>query len=215
MQLLVFLFIGEITTWEEAHIVGLFMNSFPFYLSAIGLGLWFSTDHNLFSSRNIFMVILFPISLVYIIAYQFFGLNFGLGGVPLIRGDYNYLIFPYSAFLFLLAMKILPQKSESKFSRAISLIGKSTYHILLTQILGYGIITALRGTHYLIGTGFTFYDSTNLISAWLLFIPAGIVWYYIDKEENLTRRLLYYITFFLVFVFFLIIIFIGYNIIFN
>ncbi|MHA2124871.1 MAG: hypothetical protein ACW99E_06130 [Promethearchaeota archaeon] len=96
-------------------------------------------------------------------------------------------------------MRILPHSSNNKISRAISLIGKSTYHILLTQILGYGMIYALRGTHYLIGDGFMLLDALNLVYAWILFISFGILWYKIDKGKNLTRRLLYYVNFFLIF----------------
>jgi hypothetical protein len=199
LQLTVFFFINEITSWKEVHIIGLFMNSFPFYLSAIGLGLWFSFNRKVFSKRNLFIWILFPISLTYIILFQFFGLRFTIGEVPLLRGDYNFLIFPYSAVLFLLVMRILPHSSNNKISRAISLIGKSTYHILLTQILGYGMIYALRGTHYLIGDGFMLLDALNLVYAWILFISFGILWYKIDKGKNLTRRLLYYVNFFLIF----------------
>ncbi len=216
LQLIVYTFLGErpLPTWEAYYILTVFMSSIPFYLSAVGLGMWFSFDHNLRSKRNIFIWILFPISLVYLIAYQFFGFRFNVYGFFL-TGDYNFLVFPYSAFLVLVVLELLPRNPQGKIPRAISVIGKSTFHILLTQILGYGIITALRGTHYLIGTGFTIFDLTNLISAWLLFIPAGIVWYYIDNEKNLPRRLLYQITFFIVFVLFLLIIFIGYNILFN
>ena len=198
MQLIVFFVIGQITTWEEAHIVGLFMTSFPFYLSAIGLGLWFSFNRKPFSRRNLFIWISFPISLTYIILYQFFDFRFRIGDVPLFRGDYLFLIFPYSAVLFLLVMMILPQKSDNKFSRAISLIGKSTYHILLTQMFGYAFIFLLRGTHYLIDVGFTFLDALLLIYAWIIFIPFGILWYKMDHEKNIIRRLLYYVNFFLV-----------------
>ncbi|KKN44583.1 hypothetical protein LCGC14_0691550 [marine sediment metagenome] len=204
MQLIVFFFIGDtspgdVTSWPKVHILYFFMTSVLFYLSAIGLGIWFSIDHHLQSKRNIFMWILYPISLAYMILYQFFGFRFMINDVPLIRGDYNLLVFPYSAFLLLLALRYLPQKSSNKFSRAISLIGKSTYHILLTQILGYGMIYALKGTHYIIGAGFTFFDALNLLYAWILFISFGVIWYKIDKEKNLTRRLLYYVNFFLVF----------------
>ncbi|MEE9377038.1 MAG: acyltransferase [Candidatus Lokiarchaeia archaeon] len=199
LQLTVFFFIGQITSWEESYILSLFMTSFPFYLSAIGLGLWFSFNRKPFSRRNLFIWILFPISLTYMIFFQFFGLRFRIGNVPLLRGDYHFLIFPYSAVIFLLVMMILPQKSDNKFSRAISLIGKSTYHILLTQMLGYGMISAIRGTHYIIDVGFTILDALNLIYAWIIFISFGVLWYKIDQKKNLTRRLLYYVNFFLVF----------------
>ncbi|MFX0080843.1 MAG: acyltransferase family protein [Candidatus Hodarchaeota archaeon] len=204
MHLAIFFFIGNlypgsVISWSKIHMLNMFMTSILFYLPAIGFGMWFSFGYKLEQNRNFFMWIIYPISLAFICAYQFFGFRIMIGGVPLLRGDYHFLISPYSAFLFLLAMKCLPQNSDNKFSHVISLIGRSTYHILLTQILGYGIIYALRGTHYLIDVGFTFLDALNLIYAWLLFISFGILWFKIDQEKNLIRRLLYYINFFLIF----------------
>ncbi|MFX1500638.1 MAG: acyltransferase family protein, partial [Promethearchaeota archaeon] len=209
LQLLVFFFVGNLydeffnINLVKYHNLMIIMSSFPFYLSAIGLGLWFSFNPKPFSRRNLFIWILFPISLTYIILYQFFGFRLAIDDIPidipLIRGDYHFLVFPYSAVLFLLIMIIMPQFSENGFSRMISLIGKSTYHILLTQIFGYGMIVAWRGTHYLINIGFTFFDALFLIYAWIIFIPFGVLWYKIDQEKEIMRRLLYYINFFLIF----------------
>jgi len=199
MQLTVFLFIGEITSWPEVHILNMFMTSILFYLSAIGLGMWFSFGYELDDNRNFFMWFLYPISLAFIIAYQFFSFRIMVGNVPLLRGDYHFLIFPYSAFLFLLVMRLLPQKSERRISRAITLIGKSTYHILLIQILGYGMITAYWGTHYVIDVGFGPDIILDMITAWILFISFGILWYKIDQNKDLLRRVLYYVNFFIVF----------------
>jgi len=199
MQLTVFFFIGEITSWEEVHYLNLFMTSILFYLSAVGLGMWFSFGHKLFEKRNIFMWILFPISLVFIIAHQFYDFRFRINDVLVLRGDYHFLIFPYSAMLFLLAMKFLPQKSEGRISRSISLIGKSTYHILLTQILGYGMIFAYWGTHYAIDVPFTPDEIFDMVAAWILFISFGIMWYKIDRQKDKFRRLLFYFNFFIVF----------------
>ncbi len=204
MQLIVFFHIGEITTWEEAHLTSVFMNSVLFYLSAIGLGIWFSFDHKLYSNRNLFIWILFVLSLRYLFFYQFSGLRFRIGDIPLIRGDYNFLVFPYSAFLVLVLLKILPQRINpnipiiKSISRAISQISKATYHILLTQILGYGIIYALLGTHYIINPGSTPLDVLYLICAEILFISFGILWYKIDQNRNILRRVLYYFNLFLI-----------------
>lgn len=200
MQLTVFFFIGEITSWDEVYILNMFRTSVFFYLSAIGLGMWFSVDHNLQSNRNIFMWFLYPISLAYIIAYQFFEFRFMIGVVPLLRGDYNLLVFPYSAFLVLLALRYLPQKSNNKFSRAISLIGKSTYHILLIQIFGYGMIYAVFGTHYAIEADFIIIDILNLIIPWIMFISFGIWWYKIDRDKILKERVLYTVLMFTSFI---------------
>ena len=199
MQLIVFFFIGEVTSFEEAQIITMFMTSVLFYLSAIGLGLWFSFGYKLNSDRNFFMWIIYPISLAYIVVFQFFGFNFYVNGVPVIRPDYNFLFFPYSAFLFLLALKFLPQKSERRISRGISLIGKSTYHILLIQILGFGMIYAYAGTHYAIDVPFTPDEILDLVTAWIIFISFGILWYKIDQQKHVIRRVLYYINLFIIF----------------
>jgi len=199
LQITVFFVIGDITTWEEVHVLSMFMNNPLFYLSAVGLGMWFSFGHKLTEKRNLFIWALFSISLVYLIAYQFFDFRFRINGTPLLRGDYHFIVFPYSAFLVLLALKFLPNASKRKISKKISLIAKSTYHILLTQILGYGMITAWWGTHYGLTTPFNPYDILDLVVAWILFIWVGIIWYKIDHQEEIIRRILYYVNFFILF----------------
>ncbi len=200
MQTIVFFLFGEgFTSWEEVHVYSLFSNSILFYLSAVGLGMWFSQNHKLQHNRNFFMWFLYPISLAYIVAYQFFGFLFMINGARFLRGDYNFMVFPYSAFLVLLALKLLPKTSKTKISKSISLMGKSTWHILLTQILGYGMITAYWGTHYGMDVPFNPFDIVDLVVLWIVFIWLGIVWYKIDHQEDLTRRILYYLNFFILF----------------
>lgn len=204
LQLMVFFFIGDlypggVISWPKVHILNIFMTSTFFYLSAIGLGIWFSFDYNLQSTRNFFMWIIYPISLAYIVAFQFFGFRLIINNVLVLRGDYHFLIFPYSAFLFLLAMKFIPQKSGGRISRGIKLIGKSTYHILLIQILGYGMIYAYWGTHYGVDVPFSPDEILDLVVAWIAFISFGVLWFKIDQEKHLLRRILYYVNLFIVF----------------
>ncbi len=199
MQMIVYFLIGEITSWEELYFLNVFMTNILFYLSAVGLGMWFSFGHKLTAKRNIFMWILFPISLGYLIVYQFFGFRLRIDNIPLIRGDYSLFVFPYSAFLVLLALQFLPNSSNTRISKTISLIGKSTYHILLTQILGYGMITAWWGTHYGMDIPFDPSDIIDLVVLWILFIWFGILWFKIEHQKHLTRRILYYSNFFMVF----------------
>jgi hypothetical protein len=214
MQLLVFFFIGDlypggVISWPRVHILNMFMTSVFFYLPAIGLGLWFSFGYKLNDNRNFFMWIIYPISLAFMTVHQFFAFRIRVDGLPLLRGDYHLLIVPYSAFLFLLAMKFLPKNPHGRLSRGISLISKSTYHILLTQILGYGMVFAFWGDHYAVNTLITFplslndasviFDSVvNLVAVWILFISFGILWYKIDQNKNTLRRVLYYLNFFIV-----------------
>jgi hypothetical protein len=197
--MIVYFLIGEITSWEELYFLNVFMTNILFYLSAVGLGMWFSFGHKLTAKRNIFMWILFPISLGYLIVYQFFGFRLRIDNIPLIRGDYSLFVFPYSAFLVLLALQFLPNSSNTRISKTISLIGKSTYHILLTQILGYGMITAWWGTHYGMDIPFDPSDIIDLVVLWILFIWFGILLFKIEHQKHLTRRILYYSNFFMVF----------------
>ena len=172
-------------TWEvrlEFLYWYLFAATTPFFmLSAIGLGMWFSRNPDLFAKQNIFMWILFPLSLFYLIL-NFFGFRFDF-----IRGDYNLFVFPYSAFLVLLGIKLIPKRWDNWFAKAISTIGKSTYHILLTQILYFSVVYSLYGDHYgasLLGInesyGLIIY--LYLIINWMICIPFGVIWYYIDFE---------------------------------
>jgi len=169
-------------TWE-AFYTYLFVVTTPFFmLSAIGLGMWFSKKPNLFAKQNLFMWILFPLSLYYLIQYQFFDLRHDF-----IRGDYNLFVFPYSAFLVLLAIKLLPNRWDNWFTKIFSTMGKATYHILLTQILYFSVVYSLYGDHYGanifgINTTYNFTILGSLIINWVICIPFGVFWYYVDFE---------------------------------
>lgn len=185
---------SQFPTWEAyynyLHTYYWVATSPLFMLSAIGLGMWFSKNPDISAKQNRFMWILFPLSLLFLINYQFFDFRF-----TFIRGDYNLLVFPYSAFLFLIMMKVLPKKSDNLFTKAISIIGKSTYHILLTQILYFAIVFSIYGDHYcasLIGI-----NSSNLwicflylLINWGFCIPFGVVWWYAEnKIRNYRKKL--------------------------
>jgi hypothetical protein len=113
----------------------LFLSNILLYPSAIAVGLLFSTEHNLFSKQNRFILIALPMSLMYIILYQFAELR------PFfLMSDYNFMITPYSAFIFLIFMKFLPESSHWFHSSVFTIISKSTYHILLVQIVIFSIL---------------------------------------------------------------------------
>ena len=182
-------------SWDDYYNALLILFSIFFYLSAIGLGMWFSRNHDIFNVRNCFMWILFPLSLIYLIAYQFFDFRFlDEFGVSHITGDYNFLVFPYSAFLFLIALKILPSKSKNWFSKGIKKISRSTYHILLTQILYFAIVVAIYGDHY--GASIFGINPDQdiiaflyLIINWIICIPIGVLWWYAEiKIKPILRK---------------------------
>lgn len=186
LQLAIFYIFGPppFSTWQAYYDFiywYLFIITTPFFmLSAIGIGMWFSKRPKLFAKQNLFMWVLFPLSLYYLIQYQFFDFRF-----EFIRGDYNLFVFPYSAFLVLLGIKLLPKRWDNWFTRAISTIGKSTYHILLTQILYFSVVYSVYGDHYgasILGINWS-YNLTiyaYLLINWVICISCGVFWHYVD-----------------------------------
>jgi len=196
MQVTLFAIVGQPSSSLDYQIIGIFMNSVLFYLPGIGLGIWFSFGHKLFSKRNLFIWILLPISIIFLGIYQFTEFRIRIDGILLIRGDYNFLIIAYSAFLVLVALNYIPQKGKGRLAKNISTISKSTYHILLTQIFAFGMMIPFFGTHYSIYAGYDLWDIFDLLIAWAITIPIGVQWYKIDQIRNLKKRLLYYLVLF-------------------
>ncbi|MBY9007728.1 MAG: hypothetical protein KGD63_13360, partial [Candidatus Lokiarchaeota archaeon] len=113
------------------------------FLSAIGLGVWFIYGHDIFAKRNLFVILLFPLSLfLSLISHNaliggifppsfFDNLSFIFERAPYSPAPYNYglrffrlypywininlFVFFYPALLFLIFMKVLPSKlNENK-----------------------------------------------------------------------------------------------------
>ncbi len=173
----------------EFYLYYSFFSTTPFFmLSAIGLGMWFSQDHNIFSKKNYFVWGLFPISLIYLITRQFFGFR-----IPFLFGDYHLMVFPYSAFLFLIILYIIPEKVNDNnfFIKRIRKISKATYHILLTQIFYFGIVMSIWGGHYgasIFGIDLSYNPAQVfgfLLLNWVICIPIGVFWW---SEENNLRE---------------------------
>jgi len=194
---------------EGWFVTKMFFITHIFYMfSGIGMGLWISEDHEIFSMRNTIIWMLLPMSLIYLFIYSIFGfydLNvilyyIGLGWVG---GDYNFLSFPFTAFLFLIILKIFPKNPENKFSKIIKKISRSTYHILLVQILYFSIAYHFW---FSIEFGFDFYPIDYL---WyyplnlLITFTGGIIWqtleskFYKKINENKIYSIIYKILFFL------------------
>ena len=194
MYLFLCFYIGPITSIEA------FLREIPFrelilcYLSAFGMGIWFSQNHNLFSKRNLFVWIIFPFSLIYMIAWDFFGFRLQINGSDFVRGDYNYLTFIYAALIFLIVLQLVPKNPKNVFAKAISPIGKATFHIYLTQDLYYIILYIIYNNIWIspgfeglvnpIGIAST--DAlTNfgfLVLNWIICISVGTVWWYLEKK---------------------------------
>ncbi len=158
-----------------------------FYLPAVAFGLWFSDGHDLTEKRNRFMWLAAPLSVIYIYAYTFFGFRFEIfDGVYLRRliwGDYTLLVYPYAAFLILLAMRYLPSESQGFGSRLVMRISRATYHIFLFQMMYFAVWFQINPD----------YISTGFGSALHLYLPfylvslaictaGGVAWHEIDRR---------------------------------
>ena len=198
MHLATFLYVGELTTYDDWMVEMYFRYSIFLYLSAIGLGLWFSKEHNIFSKKNIFLWILLPISIFYLIQYQFFDYRIAIDGAHLVRGDYNYLVFPYSAFIILLTIKIFPQSTENRLAKAVSWIGKSTFHIFLVQNLYFEItyiiydeppyIRPLIANIFGLASNDLLVNFLLLLMNWTITISIGVLWWFSETKLRNYRK---------------------------
>lgn len=171
------------------------------YLSAIGMGIWFSKNHNVFSFRNLFVWILFPVNLIYMIAWDFFNFRLQIDGSGIVRGDYNYLTFIYSALIFLFILRLVPKNPKNKVTKIISTIGKSTFHIYLIQDLFY-IILYIEYNSIWVSPGFSglvnilgiasnelFLNIGLLCLNWIICIAVGVIWWSAEKKvKNLILK---------------------------
>ena len=195
MHLFLFFYNGELLTMDE------WIREMPFryiillYISAIGMGFWFSRDHDLFSRKNLFAWILFPISLTYMIAWDFFGFRLGSEtGTGIVRGDYNYLTFIYSAFIFLIILKVIPKNPKNKVTKIFTTIGRATFHIYLVQDIFYIILyinfisiwttPGFSGIVNIFGIAADDILTTIglLIINWVVCISCGVIWWYVEKR---------------------------------
>jgi len=173
-------------SYEAAFLSSVIRTSILFLLPGVGLGLWFSDDHNVKSRRNAAMWVAFPLSVAYMVAYQILGYRAeiidGLYRYRLISGDYTFLLIPYTALIFLLAMKYLPSKPEGRLQNLIKRVGRASYHILLVQILYYSVWYYMNRNWAYIGFG-TDYLSHVLFYLFNVVITfaGGILWY---EAEN-------------------------------
>ena len=191
---------GDMQWYNQAKLTSIFFTCHVFALfSAVGLGLWFSSDHNLFSKRNLFILPLGAFSIYYIIRYNQNGNLF-----QFLTGDYHLFFFPYSAILFLLGMKLIPENPQGKLSNLIRRISKSTYHILLTQIFYFSIVYQFFLVMY-DGNPFTpdVFDANPINYLWfyplnlIITFSIGMLWneaelrFYRKVKENSTLKRIY------------------------
>jgi peptidoglycan/LPS O-acetylase OafA/YrhL len=195
IQFILFIFfpmvdVGGYYTYENfltGQLTGFIRVNILFLIPAVGLGLWFSDGFKIKEKRNRLMWLVVPFSLLYMIAYQFFDFRFAIYAgeyrYSFISGDYTFLVYPYSALLFLLAMRYLPNSPRTLVGRLIQRFGRASYHILLTQILYYAVIYYYRPNFANDGFGVNFplhiaFFLVNLI----ITFGFGLVWYELERR---------------------------------
>ena len=194
-HLLIFEIIGVPTSLEEWLFEIYFRQTILLYMSAIGIGLWFSQNRELFSKKNLFLWIFFPISVIYMVAWDFYDFRLEIEGASLIRGDYNYLTFIYAAFIILIILKLLPRNPKNKALKIFTVIGRSSFHIYLVQDIYFAITYSLHGygvkiveNIFDISAGEPFLNILILILNWTICISAGVFWWYIENSIRRYRK---------------------------
>lgn len=169
----------------------LFLYSLSSMMSAVGIGLWLSTDYRWNSLRNIFLWILFPIGLFYMILdfKEVLPFNFPFG-------DYHMFYFMYSAGLFMIAMRLIPKNPKGKLANFIRLVSKATYQILLAQIFYFSIVYQFFLIMY-DGNPFTpdVFDANPFNYLWyyplnlVITFSIGIAWYKVENRFHQKRKI--------------------------
>lgn len=186
-SLLIFFIFGDIGSIEEWRNLTFFYMTIFMYIGGIGLGMWFSRNHNLFSLHNLFMWIVFPLCAYYIYLFQFHDFEF-----EFMRSDYNLIFYTYVAFIFLIVMLICPNNPKNKLTKGIAWIGKSSYHILLVQIFYFGLMIAFTGEFACIvgASDLTFCILYDIISI-IICVFIGILWCFTEikiRNYRLSRK---------------------------
>ncbi|RLI63160.1 MAG: hypothetical protein DRO88_10620 [Promethearchaeia archaeon] len=167
-----------------------FLYSLSSMLSAVGIGLWLSTDYRWNSLRNVFLWIIFPIGILYMVLdfKNMLPFNFPFG-------DYHMFYFMYSGGLFMIAMRLFPKNPQGKLADFIRLVSKATYHILLAQIFYFSIIYQFF-LHMNDGIPVTpdVFDGNPINYLWyyplnlIITFSIGIVWYRAETHFHQKRK---------------------------
>lgn len=153
------------------------------YFASLGLGMWVSKDFSIKSKRNLFIVLLSPLSLVYIYYHDNYGYTFP--GVSQLSWHFqNIFTVFYSAMIVLLVINYM-KKCDSKINKLIQSLGKLSFKIFLFQILyfsmGLSIIDNLLIELNIIDSDLLIYGFAVFIDIVLCYIGAKGI----DRLENI------------------------------
>ncbi len=162
----------------------IFLTSITVYLFPVALGFWFSRGHGLMDRHNYCLYPVFILSLVYIASYTFLG--FRLFFIPEVGFEYNLFVMPYSAFLFILGMRLLPSRLHRRLIMLAARVGKASYHILMVQIVYFSIL--YKHIPYLPTQGIAADPVSNLLfylTSLAICASIGVIW---NEIRDWTRR---------------------------
>lgn len=176
----------QFTSYAAAFLTSVIRTNVLFLLPAVGLGLWFTDSPNIKAKRNRLMWVALPLSVIYMFAYQILGYRaYIIDGIykhNLIWGDYTFLVIPYTAFLFLLAMRYLPSTPQTRLQNLIQRAGRASYHIFLVQILYYSVWYHVNRNWANVGFGSDVMNHVWFyIGSLILTFAAGIIWYEAER----------------------------------
>ena len=164
-----------------------FLTSITIYLFPVALGFWFSQNHGPVERHNLYLYPVFALSFAYVALYTFFG--FRVFFIPEVGFEYNLFVMPYSAFLFILGMRLLPSRSRNRAVTLLARVGKASYHILMVQIVYFSILyqqipsLATQGIAADLASILLFYLANFLMCA-----GAGVLWFEMSSRGEVAKR---------------------------
>lgn len=106
------------------------------YLSALVIGMWLAKDFGVKSKRNRWIIVGSVFSTIYLLTGHFYSVfSFHEGWTT-----QNVFSFFYPALLVMIGLNFFPNMAESNFAKICSLIGRSSYHIFLVQMIYFGLV---------------------------------------------------------------------------
>ncbi len=178
--------------------------SIGFLLSGVAIGMWIGKYPKMDSIYNALLYFLWFFNFLYMMHY----FNNDPATKPFLvqtlAGDYHFLTFGWAGMIFLVILDLFPNLHEGKFRKWVSTISKSTYHILLAQMLYFSIVY-----HFFLvmydrnNETFDVFDGSPLNYIW--FFPLNILitftlgiywkkgedWFYAHYKDQKNTQILY------------------------
>lgn len=162
---------------------GIYSISIIRFLPLITLGLWISTDYNLFAKRNLWLLPLGIFSGFYIVLVNQFEYNFAIFGInfiPYVKSQNLFACF-YTVLLVLIGIQVLPKSDRWPCISIVALIGKASYHIFLVQIIYFGVNKYFHTHYHSIRDIFTIGNVEVILINLAICIIIGVIFYKLQE----------------------------------